>query len=69
MYLKTAQPHLVLLLALTLTSLSIIGYAISTQNFSKKMDTIISTNFTIDLIIALIILTDMLVLKTPFFSS
>ena len=69
MYLKTAQPHLVLLLALTLTSLSIISYAISTQNFSKKMDTIISTNFTIDLIIAIIILTDMLVLKTPFFSS
>ena len=69
MYLEITQLYIVVLLLLILTSLSIISYAILTQNFSKKMDTIIITNFTVDIIAVTLIVLNSMVLKTPFFSS
>ena len=69
MHLEITQLYIVVLLLLALISTSIISYAVLTQNFSKKMDAIVTTNFTVDITIVTLILINILVLKTPFFSS
>lgn len=53
MYLKIVQPYIAVLLLLTI--ISIVSYAVATQNFSKKMNTISTTNFTVDIVIAIMI--------------